>query len=181
MSWQDDFEQVPVAVTTPNGKVTAELRGTTWADVRFAPGFYEQATTPEMAEQLTRAVRLLQAERTRAWYAGLSRARGESVRPASGAGLGRTADYLRRLEELAAEGSSPGGEVTLVGVGLRSFHVSVAPGVLDALGEAEFAEACRSAGTAFLTDHLAKVAVLQFDVYYRADLEAAGLSAGGAR
>ncbi|MEJ7833496.1 MAG: hypothetical protein WKF79_11310 [Nocardioides sp.] len=174
-TWRDEWDETPVVVSTPSQTVFVTLTGTSWVEVRFAPGFYERANAREMAEQLTRALRLLYVERTRQYYAALSAATGQPVRPGTDTGHRRSADYRRRLSELSAEGSSAGGVVRVFGVGLSGFTVSVTPGSLGAMGEDEFAAACREAGLAFLADHLQQVAELRYDVYVRPELEAAGL------
>lgn len=178
MSYHDEFQETTIRVATPSEKVFVSLRGEDWAEVRFAPGFYETATGREMADQLARALRLLHVERTRVLYEGLSRQVGDTIRPGTDTLHPRAAEYRRRLQEIVAEGSSPGGEVTVVGTGLTGFHVTVAPGVLGSTTEQGFADACTAAGLAFLAEHQQRVAELKFDVYIRPDLEAAGVGVG---
>ena len=74
-----------------------------------------------------------------------------------------------------AEGTAADGRLRMVGVGLSSFTVTVAPGTVAALSESEFAEACRAGTLDFLADHLRRIAELKFDVYLRPGLEAAGV------
>lgn len=174
-------EQVPdgpeVTAHSPAEKVFVTVHGDSWAEVRFAPGFYATATHEQMQSQLTQVLRLLQVERTRALYDIRSREAGEPVRPGVDTLHRRAREYRGRLAELVAEGRSEGGDVTVLGVGLTDLRAVVAPGALDRLDEQQFAAACADAGMAFLADHLRQIAELKFDVYIRPMLESAGVEA----
>ena len=175
MSFDDDFAEQQVSAASPSEKVFLTLTGTRAIQVRFAPGYYQRASTSDMEAQLSRAARLLFVERTRAMYAGLSAEAGERVEPGRDRLHRDARTYRERLDELTASGSSAGGEVTLISVGLGAFTVTIAPGTLDRLSEEQFIAAGQATTLAYIADFDAKLALLKYDVYYRERLEAAGL------
>lgn len=178
MTFREDFADQVVTAASPSEKVFLKLRGTGWLDVTFDSGYYARASTVDMETQLTRAARLLFIERTRAMYAGLSTEVGERVEPGHDRLHRKAREYRERLDELTAQGASPGGDITLTGIGLGNFTVTVQPGTLDKLSEDEFRAAGAAAGVAFLDDYEDKIALLKYDVYYREMAERHGLELG---
>lgn len=172
---REEFDQQPISVATPSNRVFVTLVGTHDVRVGFAEGFYAATSDREMAAELTRAARLTFVARTRAFYAALGSAAGHRVEPGRRSLDRQSQAYHDGLERLVAEGTAADGRLRMVGVGLSSFTVTVAPGTVAALSESEFAEACRAGTLDFLADHLRRIAELKFDVYLRPGLEAAGV------
>jgi hypothetical protein len=176
MTWGEEFERTPVAVSSPNEKVFLTLTGDSTVDVGFSYGYYDTVSDREMADQLERAVRLLVVERTRLYYAGLSRQVGERVEPGRDMLHRDARTYRERLAEISAEGEAAEGRIRLYGTGLTHFAATIEPGTIASMREEQFAAACRQAGLAFLEDHKRKIAALKFDVYLKPMLEQAGLA-----
>lgn len=175
MAWDEEFERTPVTVSSPNERIWVTLTGDSTIEVSFAYGYYDGANDREMADQLTRAVKLLMVERTRVLYNGRSQEAGELVRPGRDTLHRDARTYRERLAEVAAEGASADGRIRLSGVGLTHFTGTIEPGTLASMREEQFIAGCKEAGFAFLEDHKAKIALLKYDVYIRPQLERAGL------
>lgn len=163
-----DFEQAwsetEVTTVSPNEQVFVTLRGDSDVRVSFLPGYYERATAAQIEEQLARTARLVFADRTKAFFDLRSQEHGDVVRPARTAVTAADAEYHRRRAELAVEGTSDDGAVTIASVGMTHFTVQMAPGTLDRVDVATFERDLAQAATRLVEDQKEKMWDLKLEV-----------------
>jgi DNA-binding protein YbaB len=159
-------ERSEVTVTTPNGQVTASVRGQREVTVRFAPGFYARCSTVQLQENLQTAARLLFAAARRDHLEQIRAFTGRDdveSRPDPQTPLDH--DYYTRLAELSAEGESDDGLVLVSAVGQQHYVVQVKPGVLDRVPQEQLEASCGQAADRMLAETERKAASARWEVY----------------
>lgn len=140
-----------VTVSTPNEQVFGEVRGERRVKVWFAPGHYEQVAPSRLEQELATVARLLFAGALREHATAQTEVTGRVFERRIPLGR-RDKEYAAALGELAAEGTSQDGSVTVRAVGQQDYAVTIAPGALDRLSEESFRLACTEAAEALLAD-----------------------------
>lgn len=157
-------ESSVVTVSTPNEMVHAELRGERHVSVRFAAGHLEQVSHAVLERELASLARLAFAAALaeHARLGAVVTGRVPTRRPRIGR---REKEYDQRLAELAAEGVSDDGEVTVTSVGQQHHAVRLRPGCLDRLDAEQLARSCAQAAERLLLDTETRAARARWDVY----------------
>lgn len=165
MGISERVDSMAVQATSPNGSVTAVVRGQNGIEISFAPGFFQRAGTEELETQLAQVARLLWANRTREYRAILDdEFRGNLVVDPPPDGQ-RDERFYEERENLVAEGSSPDGRVRVTVRGMRDWEVRIAPGAIDELREEEMARAAAHAAQALIQDQMDKTRELKLSIY----------------
>ena len=162
------IERSEVTVTTPNGNVTATVRGEQDVTVRFAPGFYATCNTAQLQDHLQTVARLL--------FAAARREHLEQIRVFTGRDADEVEsrpepqtpqdhDYYARLAELFAEGESDDGLVSVSAVGQQQYVVRVKPGVLDRVPQAQIEASCAQAANRLLAETELQAAAARWEIY----------------
>jgi DNA-binding protein YbaB len=160
------IERSEVTVTTPNGQVTATVRGQREVTVRFAPGFYATCSTAKLQENLQAAARLLFAAARREHLEQIRAFTGrDDVESRPDPQTPRDHDYYARLAELVAEGESDDGLVSVSAVGQQHYVVRVTPGVLDRVPQEQVEAACAQAADRMLAETERKAAAARWEIY----------------
>jgi len=159
------WSETEVRTTSPNEQVFITLRGDSSIDVSFLPGYYERANAAQIEEQLARTARLVFAERTKAFFDLRSKEHGNIVRPGRVSVNDAEAEYKRRRAELAVEGASDDGAVTITSVGMTHFAVHIAPGTQNRVDAATFAQDVAQAGTRLMQDQQTKMRALKLEIH----------------
>jgi len=168
----DEFDELiersEVTVTTPNGNVTATVRGERDVTVGFAPGFYATCSTVQLQDNLQTVARLLfvaarreHLEQIRAFTgrdADEMQSRPEPQTP-------RDHDYYTRLAKLCAEGESDDGLVSVSAVGQQEYVGRVKPGGLDRVPQAQMEASCAQAANRMLAETEQKAAAARWEIY----------------
>ena len=150
---QDHLDSTTVRAETPDGTAAATLVGDSRVTISFAPGYYAHSTDARVADKLQRLGRLLWVARMREYYRFKSEQLGREVR---GEGRPRTAAQAERREardQIVATGSSGDGLVEISAVGLFRWSVTVRPGTVPTVPEADLCAAVSRAAEALISDH----------------------------
>lgn len=169
------WDRTEYTASTPSGSVTVSMTGDRGIRVRVDPTWYARASRSDITSALAQAARLTFVTRTRAYYETSSTVAGMEIRPVRTYVSARQEEYFSRLAELTVQGSSPGGEVTVMMTGLQDYAVTVDVGVLDRVDATGFASLCEAAAASLLAAHTEAWQRTHFDVYTRPKLEKAGL------
>ncbi len=168
MSQPFDFKQAwedtEVTTVSPNEQVFVTLRGNSSISVSMLPGYYDRANAAQIEEQLARTARLVFVDRTKAFYDLRSAEHGDTVRPSAESLTREQAEFKRRRAELAVEGSSDDGAVTVTSVGMTQFAVQIAPGTLTRVDESRFVADLGQAATRLMHDQREKMLGLKVEV-----------------
>lgn len=165
MGISERVDSMVVRATSPNGSVTATVRGMDGIEIAFAPGFYQRATPQEMETQLAQVARVLWANRMREYEAILNdESEGNLIVDAPAADR-RDEQFYEQRDNLVAEGSSPDGRVRVTARGMRDWSVHIAPGAIDQMLEDEMTYAAVQAAEALIRDQMTKINELKFSLY----------------
>ena len=103
-------------------------------------------------------------DRTKAFFDLRSKEHGDIVRPSQESLTHRAAEFKRRRAELAVEGSSDDGAVSITSVGMTHFAVHIAPGTHNRIDGETFAADVGQAATRLMHDQREKMVSLKFEV-----------------
>lgn len=148
---EQHLAETPVRAETPDGTASARLVDDREITVAFAPGYYARSTDARVADKLQQLGRLLWVARMREYYRHKSQQLGREVR---GEGAPRTEAQAARREArdaIVARGSS--GPVEISAVGLYRWTVTLAPGTVKRVPEAELVAAVAEAAGRLVEDH----------------------------
>ena len=157
----DRLDRMRIRVTSPNGKITAELYDRTAVRLSFAPGSYRWYSERTMERQLAGLGRVLWANRMKGYYQALSEAFGATVTRESTPVTQRDLAYAAARDTLVAEGRSPDGQIRITVRGMREWTIRITDGTLDALPERRFAAGVEQAASELILDQFAKVRQLK--------------------
>lgn len=161
----DRLDEVRVRASLTTGALVADLVHRDQVEIRFAQGYYRRATERELERHLEQLARLLCARRNAEYYAAWSELAGERI-TGERAPIGhRDRDFVAARAELVAQGWSTDERVRIFVRGMSEWDVQIEPGTLDALTEAEFADAIREAAAALITDQLDQTRTLAAEIY----------------
>jgi len=165
MGISERVDGMVVRATSPNGSITATVRGMDAIEVSFAPGFYQRASEQEMETQLAQVARLLWANRMREYQAILDDESGGGL-IVDAPGADRLDDqFYEQRENLVAEGRSADGRVRVTVRGMRDWSVHISPGAIDQMREQEMLSAAVQAAEALIRDQMVKLNELKFAIY----------------
>lgn len=161
----DRMDALRVRVSSPDGKMTAELSGRSRIDLTLSRDAYLRYSEATLETQLIAMARLLWAGRTREYFAALSEALGQTVtreeRP-----IGRQdIAFHEGRDALTAQGRSTDGRVRVQVRGMRDWDVRILPGTVRSLREPEFADRVREAAHDLIQDQFRQVGRLRQEVY----------------
>lgn len=147
------------SASTPDGQVYGEIADRADVRISFAPGYYDLATSEEIAWQLERLAPELFRERMRAYYRIRSEQEGHPVRepkpdPAR-------AEYDEARASILAVGEAYDGAVRMSALGMRTWTVEISKGLHDTLDEHSFAVACGRAASALVRSQYQQIAQLK--------------------
>lgn len=161
----DRLDRMRVVASSPDGAVTAELRGRADVHLTFVPGRYRTYDEAMMEQQLTGLAQRLWARRMREYYAAVSEALGETITKESPPLSPRDVKFHEARGDLVAVGESADGRIHLRLRGMRSWTVQIKNGTVRALSEDEFAARVREAARLLINDQFAKVRALKLKIY----------------
>ena len=162
----DMIERSEVTVTTPNGQVTATVRGEREVSVRFAPGFYATCSTAQLQENLQTVARLLFAAARREHLEQIRAFTGrDDVESRPDPQTPRDRDYYTKLAELFAEGESDDELVSVSAVGQQNYVVRVKPGILDRVPQERVEASCAQAANRLLADTEQQAAAARWTIF----------------
>jgi hypothetical protein len=161
------LDEMRVRVSSPDGRITAELHGEYAIRVSFAPLAYQSYTEAELEAELERSAPVVYAERTRSYYTALGAAHDTTVHGERPALSIRDKEFDAARREILAQGRSHDGSVSITSRGLRSWSVSIEEGALDRLPESAFCSRLSQAVQELIVDQLAQVRALKDRVYDR--------------
>lgn len=158
------WEDTEVTTVSPNEQVFVTLRGSSSISVSMLPGYYERASAAQIEEQLARTARLVFVDRTKAFFDLRSQEHGDTVRPSQESLTREQAEFKRRRAELAVEGASDDGAVTITSVGMTHFAVHIQPGTQNRIDGEAFAADVGQAATRLMHDQRQKMLDLKYEV-----------------
>lgn len=163
----DRLDGLQARVSSPNGKVAAELNGRADVRITFAPRAYLRYDEAGLAADLTKVATLLMAARTRLYYEAVSEAFEMPVRGESPALSPRDREYDAARDELLVEGRSGDGRIRVTARGLRSWRVRIMEGTLARLTEQQFSDGVAEAAGALIAQQMSGIRELKGRVYGR--------------
>jgi DNA-binding protein YbaB len=165
MGISERVDSMVVRATSPNGSVTATVRGMDSIEVTFMPGFYQEAGTHQMETQLAQVAKVLWANRMREYRAIVDDESNGSLVVKTEPADRRDEQFFEQRENLVAEGSSSDGRVRVTVRGMVDWTVHISPGTLQELREYELATAVGEAAQALIRDQTNKMLELKLSIY----------------
>jgi hypothetical protein len=161
----DLLDRMRVRASVARGAITGELHDHDQVDVSFAPGFYDRTTDTALEQHLVSLARLMRAEYVRQYYAAVSTAFGRTITK-DPPPIGRQdTDYAAQRQDLAAEGRSSSGRITITVRGMQTWRMRIAPGTVRVLNETQFAAQFREAASAVIRNQFAGIRALKNRIY----------------
>jgi len=150
--------ELTVDVASPDGHVTATVIGGARLSVRIDPASYPRYTDEQLAHQLSQLGALMWVRYRQAAY--------EVLRDVVGDDLvddeGEDRDRRRRLEQLTATATAPGGAITIRTRALLAWDVSIADGTIRTLPAAQFVAELQATIGAVVHDHFQQTYALRY-------------------
>lgn len=162
--------ELSVRVTSPNGQLSAELKGYSEITPSFAAGTYRYYDESSLEDDIAKVASLLFAARTKAYFDIMSESFGSPMNGELPALSSRDRDFDTARAELVAEGRSPDGNIVISARGLRSWSVHIARGSVRRLTESEFVEQLAGAARSLVQHQMDLIRELKDDIYQRQDL-----------
>ncbi|MEU4690013.1 hypothetical protein [Actinoplanes sp. NPDC023714] len=162
----DRVDTMHIAVSTPDGGITAELYGRDGLSLTFRDGAYRQFTDEtELERRLEALAGRLWVARTREYWRIYGDVTGTDAAGDDPPAGERDRQWRAERDELVVYGSSAYGDVTIRSVGMRGWEVGIRPGTLRALDEWQFAAAAGEAAGELIRDQYAKLVALSSKHY----------------
>ncbi|MFI5959792.1 hypothetical protein [Cryptosporangium sp. NPDC051539] len=157
----DRREALSARADSPDGRISAEIRGRSDLRIRFRASAYAAYSDRELAAQLGRLGTTVWARYHRD-YTELTRSYLGEPAPDRAAADG---DFLDRAEHLTVTGRSPHGWVAVSSRALARWEVSVADGAVSTLPEDTFLSELLAAVTAALQEYQDRLILLTAATY----------------
>jgi hypothetical protein len=159
----DHLTRLAVTVSSPDGRLTAEVRHPDRIAVRFGAGAYRSYRPDALSHQLALLATLTWTRYRRGYLAVLDEYLGGLIDDGDADPQDR--EYWHRLTDIAAAGRSAGGEVAVRSRALVHWEFDIGEGALNSLREHEFVAELCGAVHMLVADYRARLILLTDEVY----------------
>jgi hypothetical protein len=160
----DQLARIVVDASSPDGNISAQVRGRFDISVRFVRGAYGRYVESSLAHQLGQLATLAWTRYRRDYVETVDRFLEEPVTDTGDPGSDRRR-YWERLEELVANGESPGGYLWIRSRALVRWEFTIADGTLRSLAEEAFVAELTGAVTDLIADYRAQVVLVTDELF----------------
>jgi hypothetical protein len=162
----DRVDTMVIRASTPDGGITAELRGRDQLSLSFSDGLYRLFDDDaELSRRLAIVANLLWVARTREYRRIYADVTGDDSTGETLAISERDIAWRTERDDLVATGRSTDGRVTVHFVGMRQWQVTIRPGTVRALDEQQFIRSAGEAAGALIRDQFSQLAALSHKHY----------------
>ncbi len=152
-SWQD----VSVQTTSPNGCIHLTNRGDREFRITCDDSWFHRATLGDFTTQLGRLFKLALVERTQAYNRHKEMVTGLQITPIDGSRNPHLQTFVDKRDNLAVEGVSADGTVSIASVGLTHFVITIDSQLWARRDRLAVQRALDEAGTAMVADQFRKM------------------------
>lgn len=161
----DQLANMRRTVSSPDGQLTAELRGNRLAGLTFQGNTYRYYTERTLERQLSRLALRLWTSYQRGYDEAITAATGEPVDRDTRTWDARRRRFRQAQAAAVSRGMSPNEWIYVETTGMVTWHVVIRDGALTALDEAAFVTEVFGAYRAMTDDYRAQVRQLRADHY----------------
>ncbi len=159
--FREAWNEMVVETTSPNGLVRLRNLADREIQVRIDDSYFHRTGLVGLVEQAVRLLKLAFVERTRTYNRTRELLTGIQVGPIEPGDNPHVQEFVRRRDEMVAEGTSADGLVNAVSMGMREFTVTIDPTLWSGGDRAAVERGLGEACTAALRDQFAKMQQLK--------------------